>query len=82
MANSHDAPWLTNTKPKCFRFLLETCRVQCLVIGAVASCSTHVGLCGTETSATETDCLRVRCLVWCSGNGVGHINDVKLHRAW
>jgi len=42
-SNSHDAPWLPNSQTEMFSFYAGM-RSSCLVVGAVANCSTHAGL--------------------------------------
>ena len=42
--SSHNAPWLTNSKTEMFSVYGGNARSSCLVVGAVASCSTHAGL--------------------------------------
>jgi len=44
IANSHNAPWLTNTQTEMFSVYAGNARSSCLVVGVVASCSTHAGL--------------------------------------
>jgi len=55
--SSHDAPWLTNSKTEMFAVYAGNARSSCLVVGAVAGCSTQFydfTACSTETSVTET----------------------------
>jgi len=39
-----DAPWLTNSQTEMFSVYAGNARSSCVVVGAVASCSTHAGL--------------------------------------
>ena len=43
-SNSHDAPWLPNSQTEMFSVYAGNARSSCLVVGAVANCSTHAGL--------------------------------------
>jgi len=43
-SNSHDAPWLPNSQTEMFLVYAGNARSSCLVVGAVANCSTHAGL--------------------------------------
>ena len=52
-SNSHDAPWLPNTQTEMFSVYAGNARSSRLVVGAVASCFTHVGR-RTETLVTKT----------------------------
>jgi len=47
--SNHDGRWLTNSKAEMFSVYAGDPHSSCLVVGAVASCSTHA-----ETSVTET----------------------------
>jgi len=42
--SSHNAPWLANTQTEMFSDYAGNAQSSCLVVGAVASCSTHAGL--------------------------------------
>jgi len=41
---SHDAPWLPNSQTEMFSVYAGNAQSSCIVVGAVASCSTHAGL--------------------------------------
>jgi len=43
IANSHDAPWLSNSQTEMFSVYAGNTQSPCFVIDAVASCSTHAG---------------------------------------
>jgi len=43
-SNSHDPPWLPNSQTEMFSVYAGNVRSSCLVVGAVANCSTHAGL--------------------------------------
>ena len=43
-SNSHDAPWLPNSQTEMFSVYAGNAQSSCLVVGAVANCSTHAGL--------------------------------------
>jgi len=40
-SNSHDASWLPNSQKEMFSVYAGNARSSCLVVGAVANCSTH-----------------------------------------
>jgi len=42
-SNSHDAPWLLNSQTEMFSVYAANTQSSCLVVGAVANCSTHAG---------------------------------------
>jgi len=44
IANDHDALLLTNSQTEMFSVYAGNARSSCLLVGAVASCSTHAGL--------------------------------------
>jgi len=44
LADSHVVPWLTNIQAETFSVYTGNARSSCLVVGAVASRSTHAGL--------------------------------------
>jgi len=43
-SNSHDALWLPNSQTELFSVYAGNAQSSCLVVGALANCSTHAGL--------------------------------------
>jgi len=52
-SNSHDAPWLPNSQTEMFSVYAGNTRSSCLVVGAVANCSTHGDQCPSRVGRRQ-----------------------------